>query len=1258
MKKWQFWIDVGGTFTDCIARSPDGVHYQHKTLSSGVVKGVIGSGSRPAVIIDQRRANDPEGIWCGYSIRVNGSHTTHIQQFTPGKLHLETIAFGERSACGGVYELSGPESAPLLAIRYVTGIALDAPLPPMDIRLGTTRGTNALLTRTGSRTAFLTTRGFRDVLSIGYQTRPDLFALAIETPTPLYEHVLELDERTSTSGAILKAIDVDEVRSQLVQLRASGIESLAVALLHACANPEHECIIDRIAGELGFTNVSLSHATTSLRKFVPRGDTTVIDAYLTPVLQQYVAEFETALHPDSRLELMTSSGGLAHASKFRGKDSILSGPAGGVVAVARVAQQVGFSSAIGFDMGGTSTDVSRWAGRFDLEYETEKVGTRMATPMVAIETIAAGGGSICSFDGIKLTVGPASAGAEPGPACYGSGGPLALTDINCFLGKLSSSAFPFGLDRTAVEELLDNQCIDIYKSTGKLYSTIELADGYLKIANASMAEAIRSVSTARGADPRKDVLVAFGGAAAQHACAIADELGMENILLHPNAGIMSAFGIGLAKVTVHRESGIYRPLEEITSKLDEVFRPLSDSAHEDLQAKLPIEWTRSLDLRFSGLDTPLRIQEPADGDFQAAYEEEFLSRSGYLPTDRKIEVVAARVTATQGESTAEESHRLPNTRAAKHRMSQLAYFDTLATSTKYFVRTELSPGDIVFGPALIAESISTIVVDPHWQAETLTCGSLLLTKRTIKEGAADRKSYDTSTADPILLEVFNNRFAAIASQMGSTLRNNARSVNVKERLDFSCAVFTSSGELVVNAPHIPVHLGAMGATVKHCLKTMSFHPGDAVVTNDPYHGGSHLPDVTVITPIHDARGTLLFLTASRAHHAEIGGITPGSMPAFSTNLGEEGVLIRAMKVVDSGQPAFEVLRSLLSDGRYPSRDVATNIADIQAQIAANRHGADSLLRFVDEYSWNIVQRYMKFIQAAAEQKTRSALARLPDGTKRFTDYLDNGSPITATISIASDSARIDFTGTGEVLPGNLNANRAIVTASTLYCLRLLVNEDIPLNEGVLAPIEIVLPPCLLNPKAHEDVSRCPAIVGGNVETSQRIVDVLLGALGIAAASQGTMNNFLFGDETFGYYETICGGSGAVADADGCDAVHSHMTNTRLTDPEVLEARFPVRLRCFSIRGDSGGSGRFRGGNGVVREIEFLSSLEVSLLTQRRGEFAPFGIDGGGDGQRGINRLQRVDGKVEELASLASISVSAGDILRIETPGGGGWGNVE
>jgi len=1302
---WQFWIDVGGTFTDCLAQSPEGQLRRHKLLSSGAAPGVVAAGSNRSRIVDPARRGDPPDFWRTWrlSLRRSGESLGKPQSIAAfdsatGTLTLAAPLDGEPRPGDG-YLLTSDREAPVIAAHHILGIPLDEPLPPLLMRLGATRGTNALLTRTGARTAFVTTRGFGDILEIGYQDRPRLFDLAIEKRVALYEAVVEVDERISADGQVLLAPRPAAVLASLERLRERGIESLAICLLNAYAHPQHEEIVERLARQVGFQEISTSSRAAPLVKLVSRGDTTVADAYLNPVLRSYTGRIAGALAPranapdddspadgDSPLRVLTSAGNLARAADFRGKDSLLSGPAGGVIGFSRTALAAGFEKSIGFDMGGTSTDVSRFDGQYEYQYETEKAGVRIVSPMLAIETVAAGGGSICRFDGVKLVVGPKSAGADPGPACYGGGGPLTVTDINLLLGKILPDQFPFPLDGEASQQRLAEVTHQVAAAHGRSFTEQEVAAGLLAIANANMAAAIRSISVAKGYDPRDYVLVSFGGAAPQHACGVADLLGIERILNHPDGGILSAVGIGMAEVARHRVEGVYRRwTPTLLNELESLLATLADQARQEVQREgvppAQIVVRQRLDLRYEGIEQSITVAQPEDNDYAAAYEVEHQRLYGYRQEGRPVEVVAARI-----EAVGQSARRLPPAAPVETYEPQPVgetsiYFDGAEGPAKRFRRADLKPGAVINGPAIIAESVSTTVIDPGWRGQVLSDGQLLLARTDADRGAAresggsasrpaagatDPNEADPNEADPAELELFNNRFAAIAEQMGIALRNTASSVNVKERLDFSCAIFTPEGELVVNAPHIPVHLGAMSETVKCLLGDRAdMQPGDVFLTNDPYRGGSHLPDLTVITPVFgdwegealaepgtgrasgapaesplDSRlrgdddqesgppPELLFFTASRAHHAEIGGITPGSMPPHSTNLAEEGVLVRQFKVLEAGQSRFDQLAALLTSAPYPTRAVEDNLADIAAQIAANRRGAADLQTLLAQHGAPVVRAYMRHIQTAAEKKTRAALARLGDGRRQFTDYLDDGSPISVTIDITGETAVFDFAGTGSVLSGNLNANRAIVTAAVLYCLRLLIDEDIPLNEGVLAPVEIRLPECLLNPPAADNPAQCAAVAGGNVETSQRVVDVLLGALGLAAASQGTMNNVLFGDESFGYYETICGGAGATRERPGASAVHTHMTNTRLTDPEVFEQRLPARVLEFAIRRGSGGDGLQPGGDGVRRRIEFLKTLDVSILSQRRGNYPPFGLHGGGSGAIGHNWLERVGGEQE------------------------------
>jgi 5-oxoprolinase (ATP-hydrolysing) len=1281
---WEFWIDVGGTFTDCVARKPDGTLHRHKLLSSGVTKGRVAHGSTRDFVVDDARRGDPPGFWIGWRLSLLDNHGREIDsaQVTDfdtatGRLRLRVLA--HPPAKGTPYELRSYLDAPIIAVRWLLDLPLSQPIPPIVLRLGTTRGTNALITRTGAGTALATTKGFGDVLEIGYQARPRLFDLAIRKPPTLTANVVEIDERVTHDGQILVTPTESTVRQQLQSLCDTGIESLAICLLHADRHPAHEKLVARIAREVGFEEISVSHEVAPLPKIVARADTTVVDAYLNPVLRQYVQRLQAALL-GSQIRLLTSAGGLVEAEQFHGKDSILSGPAGGVVGFSRVAQAAGFARAIGFDMGGTSTDVSRFDGRFEMQYEVEKAGVRLVTPTMAIETVAAGGGSICRFDGVKLVVGPESAGADPGPACYGRGGPLAVTDCNLFLGRLIAERFPFPLDGGAAESRLAALANEVMNAVGLRYSLPGLAAGLLRIANANMAAAIRLVTVAKGANPADYLLVAFGSAAPQHACAVASELAIQHVLIHPDAGILSAVGIGLADVARHGSHGIERTLDRdslqfVRQCLDELEHKATQQVRGEGIAAERISATRFLDLRYKGVESSLTIPWPADGDFAAAFASAHRERYGYIHANRALEIAAARIevvgrVATPLQPCARATARLPRPRALAH-----TYFNSQSQEAPLFERAELVAGDRFHGPAIVADNLSVTVIDPGWQAEMLAQGELLLTDADETKNSAHTASQPTirtphseirSSPDPVFLEVFNNQLAAIASQMGVTLRNTASSVNIKERLDFSCAIFTGDGRLVANAPHVPVHLGAMEETVRHVISANpSMQPGDVFATNDPYAGGSHLPDITVATPVHDTVGKLLFFIANRAHHAEIGGVTPGSMPPRSKNLAEEGVLIQNLTIVAARESQFEELRSLLAAGPNPSRDIETNLADVAAQVAANRQGVSDLLALVDRYSEPVVSAYMDFVQDAAEQKVRQALVRLPIGTHRFVDYLETADgtsvPIAVAFTIHGDrhgpAATIDFTGTGPVVGGNLNANRAIVTAAVIYVLRVLIAEDIPLNHGVLRPIEILLPDCLLNPRPGKTPETTPAVAGGNVETSQRIVDVLLGALGLAGASQGTMNNVLFGDATFGYYETICGGSGATADAPGASAVQIHMTNTRSTDAEILERRYPVRVQEFSIRRGSGGTGRQCGGDGVVRRLEFLKPLQLSLLAERRGPHPPYGMDGGEPGANGRHQLISEDGTSEDIPGIAQLTVAAGAVLVIETPGGGGFGEL-
>lgn len=1281
--EWEFWIDVGGTFTDLVARDPQGRIATHKLLSTGVYRGRIEAGSTTETIVRSAQQGDPDGFFDNWQIRFLGRSLVqekgtlgerNVARFEDGRLHLDRPI--ENSHEGTPYELTCGVAAPVVGIRWLRGLRLDQPIGECVVRLGTTRGTNALLERKGASTALVITKGFGALLEIGYQDRPRLFALNIQKPRPIHERVLEVDERIDSQGNVLVALDERRVREELQSLHQSGIRTLAICLLNAYRNTIHEESIARLAEGIGFDHISVSTRLSPSQRIVPRVETAVVDAYLTPILRGYVSQLQAQM-PEAGLQLMTSSGALVEVDRFAGKDLILSGPAGGVVGASHAAKAAGFASAIAFDMGGTSTDVSRYSGSVERRYVMElrdqrsKTSARVVAPMYWIETVAAGGGSICGFDGQKIVVGPSSAGASPGPACYGQGGPLTITDVNLYLGRLVDDAFSIPLDRSAVELRINEMVRTITSATGQQYQPEVLAEGFLRVANTNMSAAIQRISIARGHDVRQDALVSFGGAGGQHACALARELGISTVLQHPLAGVLSALGIGMAEVRKFAERHVGALLDESGLRIvDEAFHEMEGRLRGELKqgggstARLTRP-RRLLELRYRGQDSTIAIEEPPNVPWAAAFEDAHRRLYGFVYPARPIEIPMARLELSAEAREIPPAFALPSDSPSTPVRTSRAYFDGEWRSTPVYRRDGIEIGQRIDGPAIVIESLSTIVVEPGWTAALAVSGDLVLTHH---QGLKESTTAHQEGVDAVRLELFHRRFASIAEQMGVTLQKSAMSVNVKERLDFSCALFTAQGRLVVNAPHIPVHLGAMGETVRRLISDVPhLRSGEVYLTNDPFQGGSHLPDVTVVTPVFDRDGReLLFFTASRAHHAEIGGIVPGSMPPFSKTLAEEGVLIRWLRLAEDDASGEVELRQILAAPPYPSRAIEENIADIHAQIAANRVGQNLLLELVERQGASLVTAYMRHVQDASAAQMRAALAKLPSGKRTFQDSMDDASVIGVEIDIRHEAdggrARVDFTGTSAVTSNNLNANPAIVRAAVLYSFRCLIEDDIPLNDGVLDPVEICIPlGCMLNPIGDADPERCPAVGGGNVETSQRIVDVVLGALGVVAASQGTMNNFLFGTKStdgksgFGYYETICGGAGAGPGFAGASAVHTHMTNTRITDPEVLEDRYPVRLREFAIRKGSGGDGKYPGGDGVMREIEFLEDVDVSLVSNRRNT-APFGLSGGQPGASGVNEWIHANGIKETLGPSAQLAVHSGDRLRIQTPGGGGFGD--
>ncbi|MEM6255721.1 MAG: hydantoinase B/oxoprolinase family protein [Cyanobacteria bacterium P01_D01_bin.156] len=1211
--RWQFWIDRGGTFTDIVARRPDGQLQVHKLLSEN-----------------------------------------------PGRY----------------------ADAPIQGIREILNLKKNEPIPAEHIevvKMGTTVATNALLERKGDPTVLLITKGFKDALRIGYQNRPDIFARHIQLPEMLYGQVIEVPERYSAQGEELMILETEgDWVDELAQVYEKGVRGCAIAFLHGYRYPNHERQVAAIAKRIGFSQISISHQVSPLMKLVSRGDTTVVDAYLSPILRRYVNQVEMALAPancaDSkapRLMFMQSNGGLTDAERFQGKDSILSGPAGGIVGAVKTCESAGFQKIIGFDMGGTSTDVSHYngdMGGYERTFETEVAGVRLRAPMMSIHTVAAGGGSILQFDGARYRVGPESAGAYPGPACYRRGGPLTVTDCNVMVGKLQPDFFPtvFGpkgdlpLDQAAVVQGFQALAQQISQHTPLPPETV--AAGFLSIAIEKMASAIKKISIQRGYDVSEYTLCSFGGAGGQHACLIAEALGMQQIFLHPLAGVLSAYGIGLADLRILKEHAIEAILSEETLRsLTKNLATLTDAGKQAMVEQgivaEHITTLQNVHLRYTGTDSALIVAWGSLTEMQTQFEQIYKQRYGFTMPHKALMVEAISV------ETIGQTNAIDEPTILQKRTTPLTPITTVPVYTKgqwhttpVYQRHELLPGDVIQGPALIIEPTGTNVIEPDWSARLNPQNHLILNHQPpTSEQTVDQDS--AAAPDPVKLEIFNNLFRSVAEEMGITLQNTSYSVNIKERLDFSCALFDQQGQLVANAPHIPVHLGSMGESVASLIQQQgeTIRPGDVYASNNPYNGGTHLPDITVITPVFsdptESDCSPLFYVASRGHHADIGGITPGSMPPYSQTIEQEGILIDNFKLIEQGEFREAAITELLQSGPYPVRNLTQNLADLQAQVAANKRGVQELQRMIGHYGLDQVQAYMQYVQDNAAEAVRRVIDVLSDG--EFTYTTDNGTKICPSITINPEkrSARIDFTGTSPQQENNFNAPLAVCKAAVLYVFRTLVNDDIPLNAGCLEPLEIVVPEgCLLNP--HYPA----AVVAGNVETSQAITNALYGALGTMAASQGTMNNFTFGNEQYQYYETICGGSGAGPDFAGTDAVQTQMTNSRLTDPEVLEWRFPVLVEDFSIRSGSGGTGKYVGGNGVVRRLQFREAMTAAIISGHR-QVTPFGLQGGQSGKTGCNRVERADGTVESVGSNGQIAMEINDVFVIETPGGGGFGSL-
>jgi 5-oxoprolinase (ATP-hydrolysing) len=1200
--RWQFWVDRGGTFTDIVARRPDGKLVTHKLLSE-------------------------------YPERYDDAVTQ--------------------------------------GMREMLGLKAGEPLPVEQIeviKMGTTVATNALLERKGARTALAITRGFADQLRIGYQDRPDIFAMRIDLPDLIYEEVIEVDERIGARGAVLETPDEEVLRRQFRQLRAKGIASIAIVLMHAYRYPQHEQRLQALAEEAGFTQISVSHQVSPLMKIVGRGDTTVVDAYLSPVLRDYVSRVSSETGA-VRLMFMQSNGGLTDASRFQGKDAILSGPAGGIVGAVKSCEAIGLKQVIGFDMGGTSTDVAHYDGAYERVFETVVAGVRVRAPMMHIHTVAAGGGSICSFEHGRFKVGPESAGANPGPASYRKGGPLTVTDCNVMLGRIQPAHFPhvFGpngdlpLDRDEVVQRFTAMAAQIERETGTRLSPSAVADGFLAVAVDNMAQAIKSISVERGYDVSRYAMCCFGGAGGQHACRVADVLGMTQIVIHPFAGVLSAFGMGLADIRAMREAAVEQVLSDAAlAALQPQLAALARQAGAELLAQQVAQDDIKVELcarlKYQDSDSAFVIPVGSHVEMAEAFASQYRSRFGFVMEGQPLVIESVSAEAIGEGNGADFVIEVPAGEQAGAPGEVLSYVDGQTVPIALHVRAVLPVGSRIAGPALIREEIATTVVDAGWSAKVLPDHTLLL-ERTVAAGSMHKM---TTAVHPIHLEIFNNLFMAIARQMGTTLENTAYSVNMKERLDFSCAIFDRHGNLIANAPHIPVHLGSMSDSVQCVIRDhgATMAPGDAYVLNVPYNGGTHLPDITVVSPVfgteHNAppftvRPEPLFYVAARGHHGDVGGISPGSMPPNSTSILEEGVLLDNVKIVDQGVFLEELVRGLFGAGPWPSRNIDQNIADLIAQLGACETGANELLKAVATYGEDVVLAYMQHVQDNAEAAVRQAISGLRDAS--FEYEMDDGAllKVSLTIDHASRSATVDFTGTSEQRPSNFNAPLSVCKAAVLYVFRTLLDSDIPMNEGVLKPLNLIIPEgSMLNPRYPA------AVVAGNVEVSQYVTDALYGALGVLSASQGTMNNFTFGNAEHQYYETIAGGSGAGPGFSGTAAVQTHMTNSRMTDPEVLEWRFPVLVETHAIRRGSGGAGLHHGGDGALRRIRFLEAMTANILAGHR-RIAPFGLEGAAPGALGRNWVERSDGSVERFGATHTAEMQAGDVFAIETPGGGGYG---
>jgi 5-oxoprolinase (ATP-hydrolysing) len=1255
MNVWKIAIDTGGTFTDCIAQDPTGVIYRTKVLSTGRLRGKITEIQNDGSVRIQQHWNLNKDLLRGYFLKVlNSSGEKYmVQSFNPEQSYIKLERRLPENFQGKDFEIFGCEEAPILAARIVTETCLHGSLPTLDMRLGSTRGTNALLEKKGIKPILIVSRGFADLPIIGTQQRENLFSLNIQKPEPFFDRVIELNERIDSEGNIILPLTESEINKVLRIIYRSGNPVIVIALLNSYRNPVHESILINLLKTKGYKHLTASYQLGRVISYLPRMQTSLVNAYLMPVFAGYIKNIQEKLDENSTLRLITSSGGLIHAGHFHPKDSMLSGPAGGVIGTASFASRIGRKNLLAFDMGGTSTDVSRYAGTYDYVYQTRVGDQTINSPAIYIETVAAGGGSICSFDGFKFSVGPESEGADPGPACYGAGGALTLTDVNLLLGRIYPGKFGIPVNKGFARDRL----AEMKTSHEALWNLKDedILQGFFDIASEKMARAIEKISIARGYEPSEYSLLAFGGAGGLHTCRIAENLGINEIIIPYDAGILSAVGVANARIEriIHRqvllpykkiEAGLYPILEEMKKEAEELLQ-LEGIKKDEISSYRVL-----LFLRYTGQDDTIEIhRDDQSSDILRFFREEYMRQYGHVIENREIELESVKLIV--GGITSEEKHYSePIEKFEGQAITSIKSFCGSWMETQVYDIDLLQGGSALKGPAVVINQTSTSFIDPGWFGIVNENHDMILTRKI-----RHLKPYVAGDFRPeeVQLELFINRFRSITEEMGAILQRTAFSVNIKERLDFSCALLDQQGFLVVNAPHIPVHLGALGLCVRKIMEKIRFKEGDIVITNHPAYGGSHLPDITMIAPVF-SRDTLLGFVANRAHHGEIGGISPGSMPADARFLVEEGVVIPPMYVARKGKVDFTQVESILTNSKYPTRALNENMADLRASVASIRKGISLIQDLCFEFGHEKIGYYMKALYEYSNQCIQKRLDEFSFTDLEASQKLDDGSVLQVRISRENERYRFDFTGTSKQHDGNMNATPAIVNSVVLYVLRLLISDNIPLNEGILDHIEIRLPPSLLNPFFSDDPVKCPAVVGGNVEVSQRLVDTLLKALNIVACSQGTMNNLLFGNESFGFYETICGGVGAGRGYNGASAVHQHMTNTKITDPEIMELRYPVRIEKFAVRKNSGGAGQWKGGDGVERSIRFLQPIKLTLLSQHRNE-GPYGIESGSSGKPGEQYIVKSNGSKISLPGICTVDIEAGDSIVIHTPGGGGCG---